>query len=152
MRKLVILAFALILGAINVSSQTSLKPVDYVHGQSVLIKEQSSSLTIIHGDAFLFPEKSLGNQYLLFVAESNFCPDSCSCATGKCGDGKAGCADKFCYNGFIIKTDSKGAFTIPLPPAAYRVYVGAIDDKTFLKSIEVGADGNRSFHLRPDWK
>lgn len=89
--------------------------------------------------------KVLANRYLLFVAsESNFCPTSCSCATGNC-EGKGGCKDKFCYNGFIIKTDATGGYRIPLPPSNYTIYVDAITPETRIGHVEIAPN---KFDLR----
>lgn len=103
---------------------------------------------VIRGTAFGKNLKPVTNEYLLFVAASNFCPSGCSCATGKCKTG-TNCEGKLCYAGFIVRTDSQGSFAVGLPPGNYGVFVNTIDSKGFLRRLQVGSDSVEPFTLTP---
>lgn len=102
------------------------------------ISAQVPASQVVEGVLQDIQGKPVKEQFILFVAESNFCPDTCGCGTGKCGDGKASCAEKFCYFGFIARTGASGQFQIPLPSATYSLYVNRISDDALIQRISVG--------------
>jgi hypothetical protein len=109
---------------------------------------QRPHVQVLQGIAEDVFKKPVISRYLLFIAsESNFCPSSCRCATGNC-EGKDGCSDKFCYSGFVIKTRSDGAFSVPLPASTYEVYVDAVTPERFLRQIVVPMESGENIHLR----
>ena len=141
-------AILIFLVAASVFAQTADQTAVELREAITLSGVADSGSLVIRGTALGRDLKPVANEYLLLVAASNFCPSGCSCATGKCKAG-ANCEGKLCYAGFIVKTDTRGAFAIGLPPGNYSVFVNAIDAKGFLRKLQVGADSIEPFTLMP---
>jgi hypothetical protein len=91
--------------------------------------------------------KRVPDRAVLFLARTNFCPETCSCGTGKC-EGGSECKNRFCYNGLIARTNKDGAFRIALPDAEYNIYADRIADQTLLQQLSVKGEPIKDLALK----
>jgi hypothetical protein len=83
---------------------------------------------------------------LFFVPTTNFCPETCSCGTGRC-EGGAECKGKFCFYGFAARSNKDGLFGINLPNDKYDLYADRISEDRKLP-LSVAVEGKAIQGLR----